>query len=340
VSDFVLIDGFEDVWRAPVGRRVTPRSVLAASSGSTHSARARLGRIAARVPEVMVKITGRTKDPAHLRAHLEYISRNGDLPLETADGSRIDGRGQVHELAENWAFEARLDARRSDGPMSHSIILSMPAGTDVLAVRDAARAFATQVFAGRHDHVFTLHTDTPRPHVHLSVCSRGHTGQRLNPKKADLDAWRRLFAEALRERGVAAEATPRRARGVIRKGERMAVRKIGDRGGDPPRVTRSALTEAARLALGQDPAPRTWEIRALERQRVVRDLYLRQARLLAASPDPLDRRLAVQVAEFLKGMPPPASRRMELARALRAANKSRDHAATSASPRTGPDRER
>jgi len=62
------------------------------------------------------------------------------------------------------------------------------------------------MFAGRHDYVFTLHTDTPRPHVHLAICSRGHAGERLNPKKADLELWRQTFAQALRDRGIEAEA--------------------------------------------------------------------------------------------------------------------------------------
>lgn len=42
----------------------------------------------------------------------------------------------------------------------------------------------------------------------------GDHGERLNPRKADLEAWRQAFAQALRDRGVEAEATPRRARGV------------------------------------------------------------------------------------------------------------------------------
>src|SRR6185295_9660223 len=75
------VSGFEEAWRPPVRpRRKTPEEVLrAAAKGSRGGARARLARLAARTPEVMVKVTGRTRDPGHLRAHLEYISRNGEL---------------------------------------------------------------------------------------------------------------------------------------------------------------------------------------------------------------------------------------------------------------------
>src|SRR6185503_11619146 len=125
---------------------------------------------------------------------------------------------------------------------------------------DAVRSFAADLFAGRHDYVFTLHTDTPRPHVHLSICSRGHMGERLNPKKADLELWRQIFAQALRDRGVEAEATPRRARGVTRKAERGPLRRIRERHeagqGDPARVRRDAYREAAKAAFQSDHAPR------------------------------------------------------------------------------------
>ena len=326
MTDFQTVQGFEDVWRPPVRPRIVrPRTVLRPSAASSGGARARLERIAARAPEVMVKVTGRTRDGAHLRAHLEYISRNGQLELEGADGALIVSRRDVADLADEWAGAARADnSRRRDSPVSHSVILSMPAGTSEIAVRDAARAFAADMFADRHDYVFTLHTDTPRPHVHLAICSRGHAGERLNPKKADLELWRQTFAQTLRDRGVEAEATPRRARGVTRKAERTSLRKIRDRQesgrGAMGEVLRGAYRDAARAAFQGDVQPRAWERRTAERQARVRGLYLAQARLLAASPDAGDRNLGRRVEAFVQAMPQPDSQRLALARELRAAN--------------------
>jgi hypothetical protein len=65
--------------------------------------------------------------------------------------------------------------------------------------------------------------------VHLTVRALGDRGERSNPKKADLEAWRQAFAEQLRMRGIAAEARPRRARGTTRKAERTAIRELGER---------------------------------------------------------------------------------------------------------------
>ncbi len=328
MTDFQTVRGFEEVWRPPVAIRVRlTRAVLKPAAGPNGAeVRARLVRVTNRAPEVMVKVTGRTRDPGHLRAHLDYISRNGELDLENQDGMLVGSRAAIKDLAVDWAAEQLADRRtRADAPFSHSVILSMPAGTNALALRDAARAFAANTFAGRHEYVFTLHTDTPRPHVHLSICSRGHAGERLNPNKADLERWRQDFAQALRDRSVEAEATARRARGVTRKPERTPLRKMRDRHeagkGEMSQVRRAAYQEAAKAAFQGDTRPRPWERRSLERQAGVRRTYLAQAALLKGSPDPKDRALGEKVETFVRSMPAPDSQRLALARELRAANR-------------------
>jgi type IV secretory pathway VirD2 relaxase len=325
-----MVVGFEEVWRPVALRRRHPRAVLP-PPGPRLDSRARLARLAARAPEVMVKVTGRTRDPGHLRAHLDYITRHGDLALEGPDGTPMLGKAWVRDLAEDWSLGAAVDPRRRAGaPLSLSLVLSMPKGADPYAVHAAARAFAARAFGETFDYGLVLHTDAGHPHVHIAVRRLGWNGERLNPKKADLQAWRELFAQALRDLGVAAEATPRRARGVTRKAERQPVRKLRERAeagrGPPPRVRREAYQAAARAAFGEETAPPAWEARSLDRQRRTRGLYLAQARVLAASSDPRDRALGRAVAGFVAGMPTPDSQRLALARELRAANRRpRDH---------------
>jgi hypothetical protein len=330
VSDFQTVEGFEDVWRPPVRpRRRTPEAVLPRRGGTEHGeVRARLARLARRAPEVMVKVSGRTRDPGHLRAHLDYVARHGDLELEDRDGAMLQGHEAVRELADDWSALALADRRRrANTPFSHSLVLSMPGGTPPLVVRDAARAFGAQVFADRFDYAFVLHTDATHPHVHMVVRSLGDRGERLAPKKADLEAWRQVFAQALRDRGVEAEATPRRARGVTRKAERMPLRKIRERHeagwGRPSDVRRTAYQDAARAAFGGETAATPWEERLAARQRQVRGLYLAQAGLLKRSTDSQDRDVGAQIEAFVRGMPIPDTQRLALARELRAANRAK-----------------
>lgn len=324
MSEFRTVAGFEDVWRPPVRPRLRrPEGVL--GRWAPASARDRLKRIVARTPEVMVKVTGRTRDPAHLAAHLSYITRNGQLAAEDRNGFVIEGRSEVSDLARDWSAAELMDSRRrANSPYSLSLILSMPAGTDAQKLRDAARAFAAEVFAESHDYVLALHTDTPHPHVHVTVRALSDTGWRLNPKKADLELWRQTFARSLRERGVAAEATPRRARGVARKSERGPIRRLRNRHEQGRaalgRVAREKLRQAAAIAFGGPVSPTAWEQRIADRQAHIRRYYLAQAKLLQASSDPSDRMLGTEVEDFVRSLAPPDTERLALARALREAN--------------------
>lgn len=322
MSEFRTVEGFEGVWRPPVrGRPRRPEEVL--RSGPDHDVRARLARVVRRAPEVMVKVTGRTRDVAHLAAHVSYVLRNGDLVGESRDGAQIIGRQEARELVDDWATHAALDRRRANSPLSVSIILSMPAGTDALKLRNAATAFAAEEFADRCDYLLVLHTDTAHPHAHLTVRALDDEGSRLSPKKADLEAWRQAFARQLRAHGVEAEATPRRARGVTRKSERGPMRRMRERHragrGQLGRVAAAKLREAARLAYGGSAEATGWEQAIAVQQVRTRRLYLAQAKLLQASSAPDDRRLGVQVEAFIRDLAPPDTERLALARALRAA---------------------
>ncbi|MGZ5165423.1 MAG: relaxase/mobilization nuclease domain-containing protein [Burkholderiales bacterium] len=282
----------------------------------TPAMRAKLERIVGRAPEVMVKITGRTKGVGHLKSHLEYITRNGELAAETEQGSLMTGRSGLKDLQQRWTDDAALDdKRRRDGTLSVNIILSMPAGTDAAAVKDAARAFAMETFEPNHDYVFVQHLDDKHPHVHLTVRSLGHDGKRLNPRKADLQAWRERFAGELRLRGVAAEATPRRTRGQVRKADRGAVLALRKRNVTPD-VDRLAREEVLREARGQKTTVRPWDEKIRSRQEAIRQRYLDYAAELERTAGARDHAVALQIRQFVRDMPAIETRRHMLKKEL------------------------
>ena len=303
------------VWETPNRR---PRQAEwdipdpAAPGRLTPAMRAKLERIVRRAPEVMVKITGRTKDVAHLKSHLAYITRNGELDAETEQGATLAGRSGLKDLQQRWEDDAGLDdKRRRDGSLSINIILSMPAGTDAVAVKDSARAFAIETFGYNHDYVFVQHLDDKHPHVHLTVRSLGHDGKRLNPRKTDLQSWRERFASELRLRGIAAEATPRRTRGRVRKADRGAVLAMRNRKITPD-VDRLARKEVLSEVRGGRAAKHTWDEQIKSRQDAIRRRYLDYAAELQRSGVPADVELARQVRQFVKDMPAVETRRQAL----------------------------
>ena len=199
--------------------------------------------------EVMLKITGFGKGAGHIKAHLDYITRNGDLELETDRGVILNGREEVKDFFKDWSKDFSDSERYKNQRDTMHMVLSMPESTPPEAVRQAVRDFAKETFGKNHSYVFALHTDEPHPHVHLTVKMRGLNGERLNPRKADLQAWREGFALQMRDQGIEAEATPRVSRGVVRKPEKAVVRHIeqGDKTHPPrvPKVKALQIKEAA-----------------------------------------------------------------------------------------------
>lgn len=171
-----------------------------------------------RAPQVMVKVTGGGRGMRAIAAHFRYISKNGRLDIEDDRGEIISGAQAVRDMADDWRFSGGLipeDAGPVGRREAFNIMLSMPRGTDPVAVQRAAREFARVELAG-HKYVMVLHDHQANPHVHISARAEGRGGQRLNPRKADLHRWRELFAEKLRELGIDAEATRQATRGAVR----------------------------------------------------------------------------------------------------------------------------
>jgi len=336
VSEGFRIKGFEDVWHGPdKPNRRTPEALLKSHPQGVHP---RLARLTSGAREVVVAVVGATYGRRQLLAHLAYITRRGELGLEDQDGFALKGREALKDLAQDWAAMARADSnRRPESPLSREFVFSMPPGSDPAAVGDAARASANEAFAQRFDFTWLRHSDTSHPHVHLVARALGSRGERLNPNRADMLALREIFAGQLRSRGVDAQATLRRERGVTRKAEPIALRKMRElyeRGEGPaPHTLTSAYLEAAETAFGGAAQPRPWEAQIVRRQAQVRAAYRQQADLLQRSGDPQLQRLGAALESFVAQMPAPDTRRLALARELRALNQD-------LAPKPPPQRER
>lgn len=282
-----------------------------AFGGANHGAVSRraiatMDRTARRVPEVVVRATGRQHGGGHVLANFTYISRLGhgddqQVALYTSDGDVLREGRDMQILAQDWQeWEMGSDARRK-GATSISMILSMPAGTDPHGLRDAALDFAREEFANR-SWVAALHQDRDHPHVHLTIARRDHDGRRFHPTRDDFYRYRQRFAEKLRKRGIEANATAARARGVDPKHEPIAARKVREKG-QVPRLDVGRQERVARLREAGIADPVDAVLR--QRQGAVRHAYERSITELAGSPDPRDREVAVSLRRFTTSLPAP-----------------------------------
>jgi hypothetical protein len=264
--------------------KVRPDPKLSGNStrDRANAVRARIAAaIAPRVPQVMVKVTGGGRGMRAIAAHFRYISKNGRLDIEDERGEVVRGKDMLPAIADDWRFGGSLiDDTPEPGHRreAFNIMLSMPRGTDPLAVQRAAREFA-QVELADHKYVMVMHDHQANPHVHISVRAESKYGKRLNPRKAELQRWRETFAEKLRGWGVEAEATKRAGRAHGRSDEPLW-----------------------RIKARMDGRLRSMQAHGRASQVPASDVEAWQqiTSALAASPDQADRDLAARVTGHLQ----------------------------------------
>jgi hypothetical protein len=280
-----------------------------------------IARTVHRVPEVMVKVL--TRGGQDLRAvgrHFAYLSRKGELEIETDDGQGIRGKGSEGELVEDWDLDIQeqrptsaLQARSSGQTPRpvHKLLFSMPPGTPPEKVLKAVKVFAREEFGLQHRYAMVLHTDESHPHVHMVVKAVSEGGVRLNIRKGTLRDWRRKFAQQLRATGVEANATERAVRGEIKAPMRDAHYRAGLR--NDCRWSNERV-EAVRRMVRAGSLSEDYGFRELRKTRdqtergwwAVGELILRQG----------DSRLARDIIRFTEQMLPPLTDKQQIARAL------------------------
>ena len=276
---------------------------------------AHITRTVGRTPEVMVKVTGGGKRRGAVAAHFGYISRRGDLEIETDQGERIRRPDQHKQLLDSWHLELIAGQYRrqgEDGParrtkLVHNIVLSMPAPTPADKVLAAARKFAREKFA-EHRYAMVLHTDQKHPHVHLVVKAENELGRRLHVDKQRLREWREDFARLMREQGIAANATQRAIRGENKKfhGEkRFKAQRYGKSTALLDRVTGIAK-ELSLSGTIVDPARE----RLIKTRKSLVSTWMKAAEVLDAQGEII---LAGDVRYFACHLPPVLTDRQQLA---------------------------
>jgi len=164
-----------------------------------------------------------------------------------------------------------------------------------------------RMLGDNHDYLMALHTDTPRPHVHMTVEAEGMDGKRFDPRREDLFKFREAFAEALRSRGVECEATPRWTRGQGRAGTSMALAQMREKirrgvSRQPTETDLRQAREALAIATGKATPP-AFVAQAKRRWASIKEQYEGAAARLDGSEDRRDKDLARELRTFLKDRP-------------------------------------
>ena len=196
---------------------------------SSNELKNRLKGIVEKHPQVMVKITGGNHSKPLMKAHIDYISRNGSVDMESENGEIISGGLSQEEIQNRWGDD---DLVRGEGTskfkQNDHIVFSMPEGTYKTAFSVATREAVYRLFGDNYQFFMAEHDDTDKPHIHVCVKAIGFDGKRLPTHKADLQEWREVYAQTLREYGIKAEATRRAVRGNLERSMPSKLRQMAD----------------------------------------------------------------------------------------------------------------
>ena len=280
-----------------------------------------IARTVHRTPEVMVKVLTRGgKDLKAVGSHLRYLSRRGELEIETDEGQHLSGRGFEKAIIEDWDLdldELRPSAQlrpwnRPPPKLAHKLIFSMPPGTPPTKVLEAVRTLAREEFALKHRYAMVLHTDEPHPHVHVVVKALGENGTRLNIRKDTLQRWRREFARHLRALGVPANATERVGRGISHKPQKDGIFRATLRGASTHDQKRTATVarELRNGALATEPG-------RSQLQATRREVLRGWAEVASSLEAQQESELAAAVRKFAREMPGPMTDQERIAEQLR-----------------------
>lgn len=316
-----------DIWSYARGRSDTGHPLRLTPAQIDH-----VRRTVMHAPEVMVKVTGGggASSSRGIKAHFSYISRRGELEIETDDGDRVKGRDTGLRLLEDWNLDLDEHRKRSDlfatnrrqaPKLVHRLIFSMPAGTPPDKVLSAVRDFAREEFGQKHRYAMVLHTDEPHPHVHVVVKAMSEDGVRLNIRKATLRAWRQEFARHLREHGVEANATERAVRGKVSRSKKDGIYRAALRGTSTHMQYR--VQEAATCLAERHLPAECGKARLTETRRNVQQGWRAVARALKEQGEG---HVAENVDRFLKAMRPPCTERELMIEQLRERTRDRERA--------------
>jgi relaxase-like protein len=289
-------------------------------------------RTVRQTPEVMVKVLNRGgQDLNAVGRHLGYLSRGGDVDIETDDGQRLSGKGVEKELLEDWDLDLDEYRRKADleswsnrppPKLVHKLMFSMPVGTPSDKVLAAVKNLAREEFGLKHRYAMVLHTDEPHPHVHVVVKAISEQGVRLHIRKATLREWRREFARHLRALGIAANATDRGVRGESRSPKRDGIYRAEHRGESRHTYARAEAV-AAELQKG-NLRVEAGKAKLLETRREVERGWRAVSDILRRRQGRSD--LAGLVDRFADAMAPPQTEKEQIAAQLtRAARESCVH---------------
>lgn len=164
--------------------------------------------------EAVIKITGKSKNLDAFKRHIEYITRDYELPLYDDEGYKYEGKEAIKNYIDIYNADGAIPeyehSRKKERNEVMNFVFSMKEHSTT--PKDKLMEAVIKTIKDKYPDnpaCFSFHGDTDNPHIHCDLRLESTFGDRIYFKHKDRDDLRRDYAKNLRDLGIEAYATRR-----------------------------------------------------------------------------------------------------------------------------------
>lgn len=162
--------------------------------------------------EVVIKITGNSKNFQKWKAHFNYVTRKGELEVVESELYKYQGKEELKQFqeffndsGENIPNESQTKKERRE--VLHFVFsMKEHEATPSDKLLSAVLKTMKEKYPNNASYA-VFHGDTDNPHIHCDLKISGIDGNRIDVRKKDLEQLRKNFAKNLNDLGIEAYAT-------------------------------------------------------------------------------------------------------------------------------------
>ena len=162
--------------------------------------------------EAVIKITGNTKNLESFKRHIEYITRDYELPLYDDEGNIYEGKDEIKDYIDMYNFDNAIPDYDESIYKERREVLNFVFSMKEQNTTPKDKLMEAVIKSVKEKYpnnpaCFSFHGDTDNPHIHCDLKIQSLDGKRIDVKIADLQKLRKDYAKNLRDLGIEAYAT-------------------------------------------------------------------------------------------------------------------------------------
>lgn len=164
--------------------------------------------------EAVIKITGKSKNLDSFKRHIEYITRDYELPLYDDDGNKYEGKEEIKNYIELYNIDGAIPEYENTKKRERNEVMNFVFSMKEHNTTPKDKLMEAVIKSVKEKYpdnpaCFSFHGDTDNPHIHCDLRLESIHGERIYFKHKDRDDLRRDYAKNLRDLGIEAHATRR-----------------------------------------------------------------------------------------------------------------------------------